>query len=57
MRHNYNIVELEATEDLPLRYAYDEDVYTMAEYQQYANQKQDSIESALIELAAIVAGG
>lgn len=54
--HNYNVVELSPTEDLPMRYAYDVDVYTLSEYQQYANQKQSNIEAALIELAAIVGG-
>ena len=54
--HNYNIVQLESTDDLPLRYAYDVDIYTLSEYQQYANQKQNNIEAALIELAAIVGG-
>ena len=54
--HNFNIVELEATDDLPRRYVYDVEIYTMPEYQQYANHKQNNIEAALIELAAIVGG-
>ena len=33
--HNYDIVEVPATEDMPLMYNYNQDVYSRDEYLQY----------------------